>query len=187
MDIPALLQQYGYLVIFFGTMVEGETLLMLGGYFAHRGYLDLGGVIATAFAGAVCGDQLFFHVGRHHAKGLLARWPKLRDKVNVALKRVENHQVKVCLSMRFLWGLRIALPVALGLTNMSARRYFWLNLVSAAVWSCIFAVVGFGASRVFAALVEDLHRHEKWIAAILLLITVIALIWHLGRPRRTTP
>lgn len=27
----------GYLLIFIGT----ETLLMLGGYFAHRGYLDL--------------------------------------------------------------------------------------------------------------------------------------------------
>jgi membrane protein DedA with SNARE-associated domain len=183
-DIPALLEQYGYLVIFLGTVVEGETLLMLGGYFAHRGYLELGWVIVIAFCGAVCGDQLFFYIGRHHAKGLLARFPKLRDKVNVALTRVEDHQVKVCLTMRFLWGLRIALPVALGLTNMSAKRYFWLNLVSAAAWSCIFAVVGFGASRVFSVLIADLQRHEKWIAAVLLLITVVALVWHLGRPRR---
>ena len=147
MDLPALLDQYGYALIFLGTMVEGETILMLGGYFAHRGYLDLGSVIVTAFVGAVCGDQLFFYIGRHHAKGLLARFPKLRDKVNVALRRVEDHQVKVVLTMRFLWGLRIALPVALGLTNMNAKRFLWLNLVSAAVWSCVFAVVGFGASR----------------------------------------
>ena len=184
MDLPALLDQYGYALIFLGTMVEGETILILGGYFAHRGYLELGSVIATAFAGAVCGDQLFFYIGRHHAKGLLARFPKLRDKVNVALRRVEDHQVKVVLSMRFLWGLRIALPVALGLTNMNAKRFLWLNLVSAAVWSSVFAVVGFGASRMFSMLVANLHRHEKWIAAILLLITVIALVWHLGRPQR---
>ncbi len=105
----------------------------------------------------------------------------------MALRRVEDHQVKVVLTMRFLWGLRIALPIALGLTNMNAKRFLWLNLVSAAVWSCVFAVVGFGASRMFSALVADLQRHEKWIAAVLLLITVFALIWHLGRPRRARP
>ena len=104
MDLPALLDQYGYALIFLGTMVEGETILMLGGYFAHRGYLDLGTVIVTAFAGAVCGDQLFFYIGRHHAKGLLARFPKLRDKVNVALRRVEDHQVKVVLDHAFSVG-----------------------------------------------------------------------------------
>src|SRR5262249_5531913 len=108
----------------------------------------------------------------------------LRDKVNVALRRVEDHQVKVVLTMRFLWGLRIALPVALGLTNMSAKRYFWLNLVSAAVWSCVFATVGFGVSRIFSTLVSDLQHHEKWIAAVLVVITVVALIWHFGRPQR---
>ena len=184
MDLPALLHQYGYLVIFIGTLAEGETLLMLGGYFAHQGYLQLSGVIATAFVGAVCGDQLFFYIGRHHAKGLLARFPKLREKVNVALTRVEAHQVKVVLSMRFLWGLRIALPVSLGLTNMNARRFLWLNLISAAIWSCVFACVGFGASRIFAALVDDLRRYEKSIVVVLVLLAVVALVWHLGKPRR---
>jgi len=184
MDVPALLEQYGYALIFLGTLVEGESILMLGGYFAYRGYLELGGVMLTAFIGAVCGDQLFFYIGRHHAKGLLARFPKLREKVNVALTRVEAHQVKVVLSMRFLWGLRIALPVSLGLTNMNARRFLWLNLISAAIWSCVFACVGFGASRIIAALVDDLRRYEKSIVVVLVLLAVVALVWHLGKPRR---
>ena len=69
MDLPALLHQYGYALIFLGTLVEGETILMLGGYFAHRGYLDLGPSSLTAFAGAVCGDQLFFYLGRQAREG----------------------------------------------------------------------------------------------------------------------
>ena len=164
MDLPQLLHQYGYALIFVGTFAEGESLLVLGGYFAHRGYLDLGGVIVTSFTAAVCGDQLFFHIGRRHAKGLLERFPRLREKVNIALRRVENHQIKVVLLMRFLWGLRIALPIALGLTNMSGRKFFWLNLMSAAVWSSVFAFIGFGASRLFAQLVDDFHRYEARIA-----------------------
>ena len=184
LDLPALLHQYGYLLIFLGTLAEGESQLELGSYFAHRGYLDLGGVMLTAFVGAVCGDQLFFHLGRRHAKGLLERFPKLRDKVNVALRRVEDHQVKVVLSMRFLWGLRIALPVALGLTNMSARRYLLVNLVSAAIWSTVFSLAGYGVSRVLSQVIGNLHHYEWWIAGGLLLIGVIAAAWHFGRPRR---
>ena len=184
LDLPALLHQYGYLLIFLGTLAEGESLLVLGSYFAHRGYLDLGGVMLTAFVGAVCGDQLFFHLGRRHAKGLLERFPRLRDKVNVALRRVEDHQVKVVLSMRFLWGLRIALPVALGLTNMSARRYLLVNLVSAAIWSTVFSLAGYGVSRVLSQVIGNLHHYEWWIAGGLLLIGVIAAAWHFGRPHR---
>lgn len=186
--MEGLLHQYGYLLIFLGTFVEGETLLMLGGYFAHRGYLDLGGVVATSFIAAVCGDQLFFHLGRSHAKGLLARFPRLRDKVNLALHRVERHQVKVVLTMRFLWGLRIALPVALGLTSMSARKFFWLNLLSAAVWSCVFALIGFGTSRVIARIVDNLHHYEKWIAVGLLVVAVLVLWlrWHGARRKSSS-
>jgi membrane protein DedA with SNARE-associated domain len=180
MDLSALLHQYGYLVIFLGTLAEGETMLMLGGYFAHRGYLDLGGVIVTSFVAAVCGDQLLFHLGRRHAKGLLERFPRLRDKVNVALRRVEDHQVKVALSMRFLWGLRTALPVALGLTSMNARKFFWLNLASAAVWANVFAAVGYGASKLVSQIVDNLSRYEKWIflAAAVIVALVLWLRWH---------
>jgi membrane protein DedA with SNARE-associated domain len=174
-DLPALLHHYGYALIFAGTFAEGESLLVLGGYFAHRGYLDLYGVMVTAFIAAVCGDQLFFHLGRHHAKGLLERFPRLRDKVNIALQRVEAHQVKLALTMRFLWGLRIALPVALGLTNMSARRFFWVNLCSAAVWSCVFALAGFTAGNLVSRLVDDFHQTEQWIALVLVAVAAVSL------------
>ena len=184
MDLEGLLHTYGYALIFLGTLAEGETLLLLGGYFAHQGYLNLGAVMLTAYAGAVCGDQLFFRIGRHHAKRLLARFPKLRDKVNVGLARVENHQSKVVLSMRFLWGLRIALPISLGLTNMRAAKYFWLDLISAAVWATTFALLGYGAGHVFADLAEDLKRYEYWIAGVLVLAGLAAFLWHAGRPRR---
>lgn len=180
MDLSALLTQYGYAMVFVGTLAEGETVLLLAGYFAHRGYLDLGGVMLTAFVGAVCGDQLFFHLGRRHAKGLLARFPPLRSKVNIALGKIEDHQIKIVLGMRFMWGLRIALPVALGLTSMDARRFFWLNLMSAAVWACVFSCVGFGTSRVVSGFFEDMHSYEKWVvpAVIAIVVAVLWLRWH---------
>jgi membrane protein DedA with SNARE-associated domain len=175
MDLPALLHQYGYLLIFVGTFAEGETLLVLGGYFAHRGYLDLAGVMATAFVAAVCGDQLFFHIGRNHATRLFERFPHLHDKVRIALNRAERHQNLVVLGMRFLWGLRIALPLAMGMTRMNGLKFFWLNLLSAAIWAALFSSLGYGSGQLFEHFVEDLHRYELWIAGGLLLIGVVVL------------
>jgi membrane protein DedA with SNARE-associated domain len=175
MDLPDLLHHYGYLLIFLGTFVEGETLLVLGGYFAHRGYLELAGVMATAFAAAVCGDQLFFHIGRNHATRLFERFPRLHDKVRIAVHRAERHQNLVVLGMRFLWGLRVALPLAMGMTRMNGKKFFWLNLFSAAVWAVLFASLGYGTSRLFEHLVDDLHRYELWIAGGLLAIGALVL------------
>jgi hypothetical protein len=62
MNIAALIAQYGYAAAFLGPLFEGETVLLLAGYAAHRGYLDFAGL------GAVTGDQFFFWLGRRHAK-----------------------------------------------------------------------------------------------------------------------
>lgn len=64
MDFAALIQQYGYVVVFVGSVLEGETLLALAGVAAHRGYLSLQWVMAVAAAGAFLGDQLCFLIGR---------------------------------------------------------------------------------------------------------------------------
>ena len=175
MDLVALLQTYGYPLLFIGVFAEGESLLLLAGYFAQRGYLDLAGVMATAFVAAVCGDQFFFHLGRRRGTALLARFPRLRDEVGSALARVERNQAKFVLGMRFLWGLRIALPIALGLTTMPALRYLWLNLVSAALWSTTVALAGFTAGRLVMRLVEDLRRYEMWIVVAVLAIGLAIL------------
>ncbi|MFZ1201027.1 MAG: hypothetical protein WAO07_12740 [Desulfobacterales bacterium] len=49
MDLKSLIENYGYVAIFIGTFLEGETVLVLAGLAAHQGYLLLSGVIFVAF------------------------------------------------------------------------------------------------------------------------------------------
>ena len=64
MDLAALIQQYGYAAVFVGSVLEGETMLVLAGLAAHRGYLSLQWVMAVAVAGAFLGDLICFLTGR---------------------------------------------------------------------------------------------------------------------------
>ncbi len=165
MDLPALIAHYGYAAVFAGTVFEGETVLVLAGYSAHRGYLDFAAVTGVAWLGAVAGDEFFFWLGRRHGQRLLARRAALRGRVDAALRLIEAHPAAIVLTMRFMWGLRMALPIAIGLGRMSWRRFAALNALSAALWAPLVAVVGWSFGALLTTHAAALHRYEHWVMA----------------------
>lgn len=74
MDIPGLIQNYGYLAVAVGTFLEGETILIMAGAAAHRGYLTMPMVIMVGTIASFFGDQLYFYVGRRYGAALLKRF-----------------------------------------------------------------------------------------------------------------
>lgn len=48
MDISNLITQYGYGAVAVGCLLEGEMVLLLAGFAAHRGYLSLPMLIGVA-------------------------------------------------------------------------------------------------------------------------------------------
>jgi hypothetical protein len=57
--LRTLLETYGYPAIFIGSIIKGETVLILAGMLSFLGYLDLHWVIPAAFLGSFGGDQFF--------------------------------------------------------------------------------------------------------------------------------
>jgi len=79
--ILSLISHYGYLLIFFGVMLEstgvplpGETILLAAGVLVQRGHLDLGDAIAFGILGAVVGDQIGYWIGREGGRPFVLRW-----------------------------------------------------------------------------------------------------------------
>ena len=75
MNLPELIENYGYWVVFAGTLLEGESVLLLAGFSAYSGLLELHTVIGVATLGSFLGDQLWFLLGRTQGAKLLARFP----------------------------------------------------------------------------------------------------------------
>ena len=70
MTLELLIAKYGLLAVFLGAGIEGETMVILGGVFAHRHLMTYWEAAAAATAGSFIADQLFFFAGRH-----ARRWP----------------------------------------------------------------------------------------------------------------
>lgn len=175
MDLSSLIQHYGYLAILAGSLLEGETILVLGGLAAHLGYLELPWVIACAFAGSSIGDQLYFLLGRFRGQSLLDAHPKWQRKVDRAFDLIHRHQNLIILSCRFLYGMRIVTPFVLGMSRVGILRFVSLNLLAAAVWATVIATLGYLFGHAMEAILGEVKRYE---AAVMLSVVVIGLtLW----------
>jgi membrane protein DedA with SNARE-associated domain len=173
MAIADVIETYGYLAVAVGTFLEGETVLGLAGAAASRGHLSMPVVIAVATMASFAGDQLYFYVGRKYGIGLLARFPSLQSRTVRARDLLERHHMPVILSIRFLYGLRIAGPIAIGMSDVPWLRFLLLNLVAAIAWALVIANAGYWVGQALANLLGAVDADEAWVLAVLLLFGVL--------------
>ena len=81
MNLPQLVTDYGYVALAVGCLLEGETVLVMAGYAAHRGLLSWPMVFAVAAIFSFAGDQMWFQVGRHYGQRLIERFTLLRERL----------------------------------------------------------------------------------------------------------
>lgn len=182
LSVSALVAQYGYWMVFFGALAEGESVLLTAGFAAHRGLLQLPQVIALAFAAGTLGDQLAFHLGRRFGPRLLASRPSLARQAQRLQPLLLRHPRATILSLRFAYGLRIAGPIALGALGVPRWTFVWLNMLGAALWATGFSLLGWQFGSAMQWLLRDLHALEDAIIVALLVGgLVLALWWRLHR------
>lgn len=165
MSLQELISNYGYAAIAVGTFFEGETILVLGGLAAHRGYLELEWVMACAFVGTVLGDNLYFYIGRYKGKSMLAKRPSWQARSEKVFSILSRHEILLVLSFRFLYGLRTVTPFVLGASTISSLRFFVLNVIGAFGWAIVVGILGYVFGRAIEAIIDDIQRYELWLFA----------------------
>ena len=182
MHLAELIDTYGYLAVAVGTFLEGEAVLVLAGFAAHRDYLSLPGVILVALLASFLGDQLYYYLGRQHGAALLARFPALQAAAERVAPHVRRHQNLLILFIRFPYGLRVAGPIVIGMSGVSRLRFFLLNLAGAALWAPLIAGLGFVFGYALEQFLEDAHRYEELIfLGVLVVAGLFGLVRHLRR------
>jgi len=183
-SLAELISTYGYLAILIGTFLEGETILILGGFAAHLGYLELPWVIASGLTGSFTGDQLYFYLGRHFGPKIIAKRLSWQEGAEKVYKHLHRHKNLLILSFRFFYGLRNVTPFAVGAAHISRTRFFTLNLIGAIVWAISFGYAGYLFGEAFRLFLEDFKRYEIYVLLVLVLVGVALWLTNLLRHRR---
>ncbi|MEF3696938.1 DedA family protein [Desulfolutivibrio sp.] len=179
--LQEVIRNYGYLALFIGTFLEGETILLLAGFAVQTGNfgLSLHGIILTAFAGSLAGDQAAFFIGRYFGNRFLKRREKWQERAARVHKLLERYHEVLILTFRFFYGLRNLTPFILGTTDISVKKFFALNAIGAFVWAVAFGCIGylFGdiLENVLESVLKEVHNVELIIFGVIAL--VVLLFW----------
>jgi len=179
-----LIATYGYLALFVGTFLEGETIVIIAGMAAHSGLLDLPAAILWAFLGSMSGDQLYFFIGRYKGDWLMARKPAWQDRIEKALRKLERHANWLLLTFRFMYGLRNVITFAVGMSRIPIWRFALLNTVGAIIWAVSFGVGGYLFGEALVRIVEDVKRYQLEVLGGICLVSLMVWLIRLRRRRR---
>lgn len=184
MDLPHLIQQYGYFAVALGAFLEGETVLVLAAVSAQLGLLELPLVIAVAAVGAFIGDNVYFFAGRLHGRRLMERFPALGRAVPRVDRFVGRWHALAVIVLRFTYGLRIAGPIVLGAGRMRTATFLWANALGAAIWAVLLGAIGYSFGHAAHRLLGDVARMEHIAAGVVIAVVVLVGAVHVATRRR---
>jgi membrane protein DedA with SNARE-associated domain/membrane-associated phospholipid phosphatase len=187
-QLLSLIEHYGYLVVFFGVMLEstgvplpGETILLVAGVLAQRGHLDVGDAIVFGILGAVVGDQIGYWVGREGGRPFVLRWGRYARITPERLARAEaffaRHGGKAVFLARFFAGLRVFGALVAGISRMRWRTFVFYNALGGIVWATAAVLVGYFLGSSLALVERWMGRATILVGGLLAIAVVLYLAY----------
>jgi membrane protein DedA with SNARE-associated domain len=170
--LDKLIVDWGYWALFFGSLIEGESVVFTISSMAFFGKFNIIKVMLIAFFASWIADQSLFHFGKYIGPRAFNKWPILREKSDKVLALLKKHESIFILSFRFIYGIRIASPIILGFSKVSSEKFTILNFFSAALWSILSCSLGYG----IGAFASKLNFQSKWVGILFSLLIVMLII-----------
>jgi membrane protein DedA with SNARE-associated domain len=181
MPLEHLILLFGYPLIIAGSFIEGEMILILGGFAAHQGYLSLSLVILCAFIGAFSGDQFFFWLGRHKSQAFLQRHPDWNKRISVIQRRLERFQIYFVIGFRFIYGLRTISPFVIGMGDFPTNKFIMIDIATVFAWAALVGTLGFLFGNAMEILLGHVEHYEMELFGA---ISIVGLVVWMIRTRK---
>lgn len=131
------LKEYGYIVLFAWSILEGELGLIMAGIMSHTGDMTLSIALLVGALGGFVGDQIYFYIGRFNKKYIHGQLISQRHKFAIANLLIKKYGWPIIFVQRYMIGMRTAIPMAIGLTKYSGKKFAFINFISALFWASI--------------------------------------------------
>lgn len=178
-----LLKKYGYGILFIWSILEGELGLIMAGLLSHSGHMVLFWAIFTAGLGGFAGDQMYFYTGRYNKAYINKKFAHHNRKFALATLLLRKYGVWIVFAQRYMYGMRTILPISIGLTKYSAKKFAFVNLISAWCWASVTIVpvwyFGEGIIKTFHEILT------YWYFALPLVALIAFIIYKYSRKKLT--
>jgi len=196
--LQALIEHFGYRGIFLvlllgslGVPIPEEMPIVAGGVLSHWGLLKWWLALPVCIAGVLSGDMMLYWTGRHWGERVLnwrvVRWVLTLEREAWLKDAYCRHAVKTVVTVRHVVGLRAAAFLTAGI----ARVPFWKFMLADASAALVGVPFSFGLAYFFTdqigAVLADVHRVERWLALLGVLVLGGLTIVSIARWNRRVP
>jgi membrane protein DedA with SNARE-associated domain len=170
-----------YIGILVAAALEGEVVYSSAVVMVFLGRLNAVGVLVSGSIGGWAGDQFFFYGARGPLSSWLNRFARIARRRRAIQERMRRHATKFILAVRFLPGLRIAIPLACAYAGVSPLHFSGLSFLSALAWAgtIMFVIRSLGPNSLSALGIK------AWWAPLIPAVIVVVFFRWLSRVRPT--
>jgi membrane protein DedA with SNARE-associated domain len=172
-----LLVQYGYILVFLGSVVEGDATLLAASFLANRGHFNLIYVMLVAGVGSTLFNEAAFHTARRAGKPFLERKAAKHKRYNGVQEWVCRRSVILLLFSRYVYGFRMAIPIACGAVGMRPLLFAVVNAAGAVLWVVPVCIAGYAFGHLLSVFWAGVRYYEWHIAVALLVLLTAVLAW----------
>ena len=178
---------FGEAAVFLGFVLPGETAVLLGGFLASTGRVDVVELAVVVVVAAVVGDSVGYEVGKRLGPRLLRTRPLERhqDRVDNARAFLDGRGASAIFVGRFTAFLRAVTPGLAGLSGMRYRRFLAWNAAGGLVWGVGCVVAGYAAGSSYEQVARYLGQGGAVAAAAFVVVALV--VWRVARRRAGRP
>ncbi|HZV75553.1 MAG TPA: VTT domain-containing protein [Conexibacter sp.] len=177
---------------FVGLLIPGETAIVVGGFVAGQGEIDVILLIAIAWTTAVAGDLVSFALGRRLGREfLVAHGPKVQvteQRIEHVERFYDRHGGKAVFLGRWIGLVRAVSPFLAGSSGMPLRRFLPYDVLAAGGMVTAFALLGYvfwhSLDQVLALARKGLLALGITIALVVAIIAAVRWLRDEGNRRR---
>ncbi|MFL5818531.1 MAG: VTT domain-containing protein [Conexibacter sp.] len=156
-DVGSTLGAWTYLLVgvlcflesgaFLGLLVPGETAIVVGGFVAGQGEIDIVLLIAIVWTCAVAGDLVSFALGRRLGRDFLVthgpRFQITEERIQQVEHFYDRHGGKAVFLGRWVGLVRAVSPFLAASSGMPLRRFLPYDVLAAGAMGTLFCLIGY--------------------------------------------
>lgn len=184
MDWIALFSDYGYLLLFFVLLVEGQPFLIFAGFLVSLKIMEFDKVLLVGWPALALGDYIFFLAAKQWGRKMINRCGRFLFVKESTIIKLENffqkHDAKAIVISKFIYGLGRNLLMVAGLLGRSYKKMLKYELVSSAAAFIFFVGLGYFLGHSYL-LLNKLLKGVGFVVIAAIIVLFIFERWKLWR------
>ena len=176
-----------YIFLVFNALVESifppypsDAFVAVIAFSAGQGFFNPYAVYGTTCAGSVAGIMIVYAVANYRGDAVIQLISRSFLKklipftmIERAKKRFARHDDVILILNRFLPGMRSAINVAAGISQVKPQKMFLYSLVSVLLWNLFLVMIGFQFGSSWHEASSFLRNYNIIVALVIIVLLVI--------------